>query len=163
MKKLLFLLLPLVVLLATGCPVGLNYSLGTPGKDKIDNDLIGTWVCESEGAEVVKVTLKKGEDHSYAVNVVERGEMYSLETDVLTGWVTNLDDKKFAYFKPDGSDQFYHYCYWLDGSTLMTTDVSLLDGGVDAVNSTQTMREQVSRSIKMDGWGDEIHTWNKQE
>ena len=161
-KKILILLLPAVLLLMMGCPVGLDYSLGTPGSESIDKSLIGTWVCKSEDAEVKRVKVAKGNDNSYAVTVLERGEMYSLETDKLQGWVTTVKEKNFMYLQPEGDAKYYHYCYWMDGGDLSTTDVALLDGGVDAVSSTETLRKQVETSMRMDDWGKETQEWVKE-
>jgi hypothetical protein len=162
MKKYLILLLPAVLLLMMGCPVGLEYSLGTPGEEKLDKSLIGTWRCKSDEAEVKRVKIDKGDENSYKVTVMERGEMYSLETDKLTGWVTTIKEKNFVYFQADDDDKFYHYCYWLDGGDLVTTDVSLLDGGVDALTSTESLRKQVETSMRMDEWGKETLEWIKE-
>ncbi|MEY3442953.1 MAG: hypothetical protein RLZZ519_1234 [Bacteroidota bacterium] len=161
-KHTLFVLLPIMVLLMTGCPVGLDYSLGTPGSEEINKDLVGTWVNSSEEAEVKRVKIAKGKDNSYEVTVLERGEMYSLETDELQGWVTSVEEKSFLYLKPDGEEKYYHYCYWMDGANLQTCDVSLLDGGVDAVTSTETLRKQVATSMHMSEWGSEIQDWSKE-
>ena len=145
-KHTLLALLPIMVLLMTGCPVGLDYSLGKPGSEEINKALIGTWVNASEEAEVKK----------------ERGEMYSLETNDLQGWVTSVGEKSFLYLKPDGEEKYYHYCYWMDGENLITCDVSLLDGGVDAVTSTETLRQQVAKSMSMSDWGSETQEWGKE-
>ncbi|HEX2900424.1 MAG TPA: hypothetical protein VHS96_11955 [Bacteroidia bacterium] len=161
-KHFLLLLLPAVVLLMTGCPIGLDYSLGTPGTEEINKSLIGTWVNGSEEAEVKRVKIAKGKDNSYEVAVQERGEMYSLETDELQGWVTTVEDKSFIYLKPIGEEKYYHYCYWMDGSTLITCDVSLLDGGVDMVTSTETLRSQVAKSMHKAEWGSEVQEWTKE-
>lgn len=161
-KHFLLLLLPAVVLLMTGCPIGLDYSLGTPGTEEINKSLIGTWVNGSEEAEVNRVKIAKGKDNSYEVAVQERGEMYSLETDELQGWVTTVEDKSFIYLKPIGEEKYYHYCYWMDGSTLITCDVSLLDGGVDMVTSTETLRSQVATSMHKAEWGSEVQEWTKE-
>ena len=161
-KHTLLALLPIMVLLMTGCPVGLDYSLGKPGSEEINKALIGTWVNASEEAEVKKVKLAKGKDNSYEVTVLERGEMYSLETNDLQGWVTSVGEKSFLYLKPDGEEKYYHYCYWMDGENLITCDVSLLDGGVDAVTSTETLRQQVAKSMSMSDWGSETQEWGKE-
>lgn len=162
MKKISILLLGLVALLCTGCPVGLDYAIGEPGSEKIDQGLVGKWLSENSGAEVLSVDIAKKDDHSYKVTVLERGEMYALETDNLTGWVTTVNGGNFLYLKPDGEDKFYHYQYRFDGKDLVTNDVSLLDGGIDAVTSTETLRKQVATSMGMDGWADEKNTWTKE-
>lgn len=157
-----FLLLPVVVLLMMGCPVGLDYSLGAPGTESIDKSLVGTWMCTSDEGEVKRVQLAKGKDNSYAVTVLERGELYSLETNHLTGWATTVQEKSFIYLQPMGDEKYYHYCYWMEGSTLVTCNVALLDGGIDAVSSTETLRSQVSRSMRMEDWGKETLEWIKE-
>jgi hypothetical protein len=161
-KSYLLLLLPAVILLMTGCPIGLDYSLGNPGTEKIDKTLVGTWRNHQEEPEVKRVKIERTDDESYSVTVLERGEMYSLETDNFTAWITTIEEKNFFYLRPAGEDEYYHYCYWMEGSTLVTTDVALLDGGVDAVSSTETLRGQVARSMRMDEWGKEIQEWTKE-
>jgi hypothetical protein len=162
MKKHFLWLLPLMLLLATGCPIGLDYPLGDIGQEKIDKELIGTWVNSSSEAEVQRVTIDKGDENSYAITVQERGEMYALETDQLTGWVTSVKGRNFVFFRPEGEEKYYHYCYWFEGtSTLHTCDVALLDGGVDAVTDTKSLREQVASSMEKDAWGDETQEWGR--
>jgi hypothetical protein len=159
MKKNLLLLLPLLMLLLTGCPVGLDSPLGELGKEKIDKALIGSWHSLSTESEVQRVTISKKDEHSYNVEVKERGEMYALETDKLTGWVTTVKEKNFVFFQPEGDAKFYHYCYWWDGSSLITCDLALLDGGVEDATDTKSLRAQVERSIVKDAWGEETIEW----
>lgn len=142
------LVLSMILLVGTGCPVGIEHPLGYPGTEKIDRDLIGTWACQVEEGEVQRIQISEGTANSYEVTVLERGSTYALETDVLTGWVTELDKKKFVYFKPDNEESYYLYAYELDGKqTLRTWDVGLLVGGVDAVTSTEAFRKEVSASL----------------
>jgi hypothetical protein len=162
MKKLSILFLGLVTLLSTGCPVGLDYALGVPGSEKINPALIGTWHCERESPEVVRAKVEKGEQNSYKVTVLERGEMYALETDNLQGWITTLNNATFLYLKPEGEEKFYHYQFSLEGSKLTTNDVSLLDGGVDAITSTESLRDQVKKSMSHEEWASEPSTWTKE-
>ena len=94
MKKLLLYSSIIVIsLLNFGCPVGLDYALGNPGKEKIDTKLIGIWSNSEEDPEVVRATISKIDNYSYKIVVNERGSMYSLETDELTAWVTKVDGK----------------------------------------------------------------------
>jgi hypothetical protein len=153
----------LTLLVVTGCPVGLDYSLGKPGSEKIDKRLVGTWVPESNDAEVRKVKISKKDDTSYKVEVIERGEMYALETDNFTGWVTELNGATFFFVQPDNEEKFYHYQYKMgDNGQMTTNDVSLLDGGVDAVTSTESLREQVESSMKQATWAEEKINWEKE-
>lgn len=158
MKKLLsFALLAFIVMTFYGCPIGLEYSLGYTDKEAIDPGLVGTWaISEGQDGEVLKLKIAKKDANSYAVEVIERGELYSLETDKLTGWVTKVGDRTFFYVKPDNEEKFYHYHYVLEGKKkLIIHDVALLDGGVDAISSTETLRSQVERSIPKEEWGKE--------
>jgi hypothetical protein len=164
MKK--FIHLSIFILVITsfyGCPIGIDYPIGTPGKEKINKELIGTWVCSNLEAEVLKVKFEKSDDNSYKVTVLERGTMYGLETDFLTGWVSEVEGKTFLFFKPDNEDKYYHYMIKDIGTNEMVTcDVSLLDGGIDAVTSTESFRKQVAVSMKKAEFGDESTSWTRE-
>ena len=162
MKKYTVVLLALALMVCSGCPIGLDYPLAPKGEEKIERELIGTWVAEAEDPEVKKVSLKSSGDNTYEVEVLEKGSMYSLETDKLEAWVTTVNKGNFLILKPEGEDKFYHYQFHFNGNKLVTNDVSLVDGGVDAVTSTETLRNQVERSMGMEGWADENISWNKE-
>ena len=152
-----------LIFMLYACPIGLDYSLGTPGTEKIDPHLTGTWLCTDNDAEVLKVSFTKRDNTSFNVEVLQRGEMYSLNTDKLIGWTTTVNGKTFLYVKPDDEERYYHYCYSFDNkNTLRIHDVSLLDGGVDAVTSTESLRTQVGNSIEKEGWGKEQLTYSRQ-
>ena len=59
MKKLLFaLFIAPIMLLTTGCPVGITYPLGTPGTEKIDKSILGKWVQEpGDDKEILSVQI----------------------------------------------------------------------------------------------------------
>ncbi|MGV3629734.1 MAG: hypothetical protein ACO1O6_00915 [Bacteroidota bacterium] len=156
MKKILFFL-PLVFLLHA-CPMGLDYAMSEPGSEPVNQKLIGTWISDNPGGEITKIEFIKDRPNSLKAKVIERGEMYSLETDNLEVWQTVLNGKTFLILKPEGEAKFYHYQYELKDDEIVFHDVSLLDGGVDAVNSSQSLREQVSRSMSMEKWGEEKST-----
>jgi len=164
MKKLpLFAVLAVMIMSFYGCPVGLDYPLGNPGKEKIDKNLIGTWTNDAEDPEVRKLTISKNDDYSYKILVIEKGSMYSLETDNLTGWITKIEGNTFFYAKADNEEKYYHYMFHFGGKNEMTTcDVSLLDGGVDSVTSTDALRKQVAVSMKKIEFCNEITTWTKE-
>ena len=63
MKKSLFTLavLPLLFLLA-GCPVGIDFPLGTPGTEKIDKQLLGKWSQSNTDLEVMRMEFEKLND-----------------------------------------------------------------------------------------------------
>ncbi len=164
MKKLLHLsIFILIITTFYGCPVGIEYPLGNIGKEKIDKTIIGTWLCSAEDPEVKKVTISRKDDYSYTVKVLEKGSMYSLESDDLTGWTTEVDGKTFLFFRENTGTTYYHYMINESGKNKMTTcDVSLLDGGVDAVTSTEAFRTQVSSSMKMAEYCAETLNWTKE-
>lgn len=150
------------VLLFYGCPVGLDHSAGTPGTEKIDKSLLGTWVTEKTEHEFKKVTVTKLDDYSYNVVVDEVGELYSVEGKEFTGWVTTIKDKKFLYAKPTNESSYYLYHYEIKDKKLITYDVGLLDGGIEAVKSTESLRKQIETSLGMDGCLSEETTFTKQ-
>lgn len=162
MKKLFFIPLLVCTLLWMGCPVGLDYSLAEPGKEKIDKGLVGTWDNGNDEETVKSVRIKADGKYKYRVEVLEKGELYSPQSNLLTAWVTQLDGTKFIYLQADGEETFYHYQYKISGKTLTTVDMALLDGGLDAVTSRESLRKQVSKSMKMDDWGKEHLDWTKQ-
>lgn len=148
-NPLVFMLLVAFAILISGCPVGLEYPLGDPGKEKIDEQLLGTWIAESEDAEMQKLTITKKDDYTYEVNILEKGEMYAMEVDDLDAWVTTFEGQSFVFGKPhDENDQkFYHYHYAFEGDYLVIHDMSLLEGGMDAVTSREALRKEVAASM----------------
>jgi hypothetical protein len=131
--------------------VGISYPLGNPGTEKIDERLLGTWIAQTEDAEMKKLVISKKDAYTYRVQVLEPGEMYALETDWLDAWVTQFEGYSFVYGKPDDDpeENYYLYQYAFEGNTLVTQDVSLLVGGMDAVTSPDTYKEEVRESLKL--------------
>ncbi len=158
----LLALIPLMFILS-GCPVGITYPLGFPGTEKIEKDLIGTWIQSDTALEVIKMKIEKLDDFSYKLTVLERGTSYMEETDVFKGWCTAINKQQFVYFQTfdDANSEYYHYAYKFDGKKLITYDMSLLDGGTDAVTSTQTFREQVTTSMTKPEFLSSEIIWNK--
>ena len=152
MKKfnLLFVLTPFILLL-TGCPVGTDYPLSTPGTEKIDKALIGTWIAQDPESSVKKVKIKKSDKYSYNVMVVDTGSYYWVDDMKFTGYTTEMEGKKFVYFKGETSGKYYLYCYEvIDKKQFKTWDVGLKEGGIDAVVSTDAFRQEVIASLKHD-------------
>lgn len=149
-------------LLFSGCPVGVGYAPGIPGKDAIDEKLYGSWKCQDTGGEVLKIRFSKSENSgTYQVRVLERGPMYVLENDDFIGYCTEIKGLKFVYFKPENEERYYCYCYRFDGNNLITHDVSLLVGGAEVVQSIEAHRKEIEASIDKEGWGKETKTWRK--
>ena len=135
----------------TGCPVAISHPLGKPGTEKIDGKLLGVWVATSDSADIVKMEIIKKDDYTYAVEVLESGENYMVESNNFDAWFTKLDGKSFVYSKPTdpAKDEYYLYHYSFKDKTLALEDVSLLVGGIDAVTDSETFRKEVSASLKM--------------
>lgn len=145
MKK-FFFLLPLLFLL-TACPVDLEYAPGKVASEQVDARLIGTWEAESSECEIRKVTIKKKTANEFSVQVLERGELYALETDDLTLYQTKIDNLTILYLKPSNEEKYYLYQVVIKSEKeIEIGDVSLLDGGVDAVSDTESLRKQISNS-----------------
>ena len=93
------------------------------------------------------MTIKKKTANEFSVQVLERGEMYALETDDLTLYQTKIDDLTILYLKPSNEDKYYLYQVVIKStSEIELGDVSLLDGGVDAISDTESLRKQISNS-----------------
>ena len=73
-------MLPLMALI-TGCPVGVDFPLGEPGKEKLDEQLIGTWVQPDTAMEATRIAIEKIDKHSFKLTVLEEGGMFMEETD----------------------------------------------------------------------------------
>lgn len=159
MKKLLFFI-PLIFLVQA-CPLGLDYSLTELGTEQINQNLIGIWKNNNPDGEVQKVEFMPGEKNSLNVRVIERGEMYGLETDDLIAYQTVLNGKTFLILKPSDEDKYYHYQFEVKGDKLFYNDMSLLDGGVDAVTSIESLRDQVARSMEKEEWAKEKYEMSR--
>lgn len=159
MKKLLYAI-PFLFLL-TACPIGLDYAPDTLEAEKVNPALQGTWTCDITDAETRKVEITKLTPTKYKVTVLERGELYALETDILYLYETTLDGLHILYLKPDNEDKYYLYQYVLDGEKLELADIPLLDGGVDAVTSTEALRSQIASSMKMEDFRKDVLTYRK--
>jgi len=162
MKKLLFAL-PVLFLL-TACPIGLDYAPGKVGTEAVDSRFEGTWTIDpsTPDHEVVKVTFKKQNKFAYAVTVEERGEMYAMETDDYFMYQTTVDGLNIMYLKPSNEEKYYMYQFEFDGKQLVVGDISLLDGGVDALTSTESLREQIKTSKPMEEFKNiEKYVFNK--
>src|SRR3989338_8292247 len=141
--------------LLTACPIGLNYSLGEPGTEKIDQLLIGTWECDNKDSEISIIQFLPRDKYSLTAKVLEHGLSFAAEDEEFVVYQTVLEGQLFLIFKGSGDSDWYHYHYRLDGDKIVFHDVSLLLGGVEAVTSTRSLREEVSQSMQMEGWGSE--------
>jgi len=159
----LLLFIPLCLVL-TGCPVGINYPIASPGTEKIDKNLIGRWSQSNADMEVMKMEIVKLNDNTLKVTVLERGGMYMEETDEFKAWCTKIEGQEFVYLQNYLSDtsDYFHYAYKFDGKDLLTYDISLLDGGVDAVTSTEAFQTQIRTSMIKPEFLSEETRWTKE-
>jgi len=164
MKRMLKIsLFAIIICTFYGFPVGLDYPIAEPSKEKIEENLIGTRKNNNPEAEIIRVKISKKDKNTYTVQVLEKGELYALQTDNFTGWSCSLNSEKFLYFKPDNEDQYFHYFIKeLKGNKMTTCDLSLLDGGKDAVTSTEALRKEAISSMKMEGFCAETEEWTKE-
>ncbi len=136
-----------------GCPVGIDYPPDEPGTVKIDKALLGTWTCTMDTCSDLQVVkVEKNDDYSYTIEVLAKGSMYSVNDDKFKGYVTNIDGKDILYAHEESTGKYYNYHYLVSGNKLTLYDVSLLVGGIDAATSTQAFRNEISASIKLEGF-----------
>lgn len=163
MKKIL-LFAPLLLLL-TACPIEMDYAPGKAGSETVDSRLIGTWQISDQDLErdpeIVKVKISKKDKFSHQVEVLERGGMYALETDKLTLYETAINGLQIIYLQPEDSKKYYMYQVQISGNKAVIADVPLLDGGVDAVSSIESMRKQIESSMSKPEFYNSPFTYKK--
>lgn len=151
-----FLLLMPVAMLLTACPVSQEFPLGIKGEYPFDNRLIGVWSNGQESVEASQVEIKAQNDGKSAqLNVLERGSLYTPETNLFEAWLTIIKDETFLVLKemptePAEKESYFLYHLTIEENLVTTRDVGLLVGGSDAVTSTETFREEVKQSLEID-------------
>lgn len=163
-KKIATLLfLPLVFLLI-GCPVGLIFPADIIGKNPIDSRLLGTWETDNKDIEITKVKLSDNGNNTYSIEILTRGEMYSLETDHMVGWITRIGGYDILIAQPDNDQKYYHYMFRFDtDGNLVIADVPLIVDGVDGITSTESLRAEILASSKLEGFVAEERTYTKEK
>lgn len=158
----IFWFIPLLLL--AGCPVGTDYPLGMPGEEKIDKNLLGTWTATDNTSYVKKVKIEKADEYSYNVEVLDTGENYWVNDTKFKGYVTQIEDKQFVYFKGITDGKYYLYCYnKKNKKTIETYDVGLKVDGIKAVTSIPAFREEVKKSLKKEDCLIEKIVWKKEK
>lgn len=158
MKKIFFALTVIAgLLLFTGCPVATKYTLSTPGSEKIDAKLIGTWQTLTTDAPVLKIKVERADNYSYNVTVIDKGDLYTVDETQFKGYIANFEGNTFFYLFDDVTGDYFLQHYRFDGRQVVVSDVSLKVGGVDACTSNETYRAEVKASMKFtDFLGDPI-------
>lgn len=151
-RTLKFLILPtlfLGLMFIYGCPLDMNFPPDKPGSKHIDEALLGTWHCVNDTCNDLQVVLvEKEDDYTYAIEVKEKGEDFMVDAVTFSGYVTEIDGKKFLYVRGNEMDTYFTYHYQVSGKKLSIYDVGLLVGGKEAVTSTEAFRAEISASLK---------------
>lgn len=153
MKKAYLLLSIACVILFFGCPVGMSFAPGEPGKELLDERIIGTWTTKDEFSVFKKAEVAKADSSSFRVKLYETTDMFVLgdETE-LTGWTTRIDEQDFLYLLSAELNEYFTYGYSLREKGILLYDAALLDGGKDSVTSKESFRAQLATSIKKEEW-----------
>jgi hypothetical protein len=153
MKQEATVLISLSVILLFGCPAGLKYSPGKPGTEKLDTRILGKWVTSDEFSVFKKAEVTQVDEFTFRAKLEETTDMYILgdETE-LNGWTTVIDNQSFLYIFSKQQEEFYSYGFTFKDGGLVMYDAALLEGGQDAVVSTETFRSQLAASIKKEEW-----------
>ncbi|HRY33046.1 MAG TPA: hypothetical protein P5531_08790 [Bacteroidales bacterium] len=140
-----------LVLLLQACPVSLDFPLGEEGIYPLDKALLGTWVNQGSGEdiEVKEVEVRALDAYTYRITVLQKTGSYMMSDMEFNAWIAKLDGEAFLVIDEGDGQKFLHYCYRLKGKQVTLYDMGLLDGGMDAVLSVESLRDQVSRSMKM--------------
>jgi hypothetical protein len=144
-------LLFLLAIVTTGCPVGIAYPLCEENKvEKLDKKLLGTWRSTADSAEILQVRITEEDGLTFGIEVLEKSDNYMADDTRFFGWTTKLDGHNFLFSQGRDSDSkdYFLYHYRFEGKKLLIEDVGLLEGGMDAVTSTEAFRKEVSASLK---------------
>ncbi len=153
MKKGYLVLGLAAVVLFLGCPVGMSFAPGDPGKEFLDERIVGTWITADEFSVFKKAEVARADSSSFRVKLYETTDMFVLgdETE-LQGWTTRIDDQPFLYVLSAELNEYFTYGYAFQNGGIVLYDAALLDGGKDSVLSTESFRNQLAASIKKEEW-----------
>ncbi len=158
MSKITLLLKYITVLslaiLLQACPVSLDFPLEEPGNVPADGALEGIWVNTGhpDSVEVLEARIRLIDRFRLRIEVLKKTANYFTDLTEFDAWVSNLEGEKFLVIQEGDNEKFMHYCYKLKAGELVLYDMSLLDGGTDAVTSTDALREQVRLSLQDPGF-----------
>lgn len=147
-----------------GCPTGTTCPLGEKGKVKINPGLIGIWTNALKDVEAKIISIEKATNYTYTIKVLERGAMFIAESEVFTGWLTELDGNTFLCLQEAGTQNYFTYHLKINDKQRVTTrDFSFHDAGKDAINSISSYRDFVSASLKHDDFFETKIDWIKEK
>jgi hypothetical protein len=145
-----FALLGALLIVLTGCPIGLDYPLGNSSEQKIDTKLIGKWTIDDPEETILSVSFSKKAENMYLITIHEYSEFFTPETLYFNGWIVSLGGMSFLCTQEIANpDTYYHYVLISVSDNLLNIcDMSLLNQGLDAIKSTETLRAEVLESMK---------------
>jgi hypothetical protein len=158
-----FFLLAASLFVLTGCPIGLDYALGTSTDVKIDTNLLGQWTIDDPEETILSVSFAKKTESTYQVTVNEYSEMFTPESVEFTAWIVSLGGMRFLCMQENANPEvYYHYVLFeLSADVLKVCDLSLLHEGMDAVKSTESLRNEVLASMKKTEFTEDILIYQK--
>ncbi len=147
----------------TGCPIGLDYPLGYKGEEKNDAKLYGAWEINDPEETVLAFKVTRKTENTMQFTVLEPGELFTPNTYEFTGWIVSLGGMRFLCLSEDAEpNAFYHYViHSVSETEFKISDLTLLDGGLDAVTSQENLRKEVLSSMKKPNFLDGAITYTK--
>jgi len=145
-----FALLGALLIVLTGCPIGLDYPLGKSNEEKIESKLLGKWTIDDLEETIITVSFGKKSENMYLITIHESSELFAPESIYFNGWIVSLGGMNFLCTQEIANpDTYYHYVLISVSDDLLSIcDMSLLNQGIEAVKSTETLRTEVLASMK---------------
>ncbi len=150
-----------------GCPISSSYPLvNKSSADKFDSNLLGAWQNKAGEVEVNEIKIEKGrQENTYKITVTDKGDSFMADTELFTGWVATLNNKKFLVLQeehPTGpKDVFYVYTLVWDDKRMISHNISLKVKGADAITSVRAYQEEVLASMKKEDFLSNRINWLK--
>jgi len=151
MKRLLsFAILGVMLTVLTGCPIGLDYPLGKSNEQNIDAKLLGKWTIDDPEETVITVSFAKKSENLYLITIHEFSDLFAPETVLFDGWIVSLGGMRFLCTQEIANrSTYYHYVLInVSDNLLNICDMALLNQGMDAITSAETLRSEVLASMK---------------
>ncbi len=153
-------------ILFMGCPASTKFPLGPGNEQKVDKNLLGTWIANSSDAEGQMFTVEKLDDYTYDVLIDSTGKYFGASTTRFKGWTTKVDGLNFFILQSvvDGEpiEEYFQYQFELRNDVLTTQNITFPDGGGNTITSTESYRELVSASLHVYGSLKSTLTYHKQ-
>lgn len=150
--KIFVFTLGLSMFLLVGCPINTAFPLGKKGETAFNESLLGIWTNDHTDGVATKVSITKDTDLNCAVlHIDTKGEMFMAETVDFKIWLTTIEQKTFLVLQDliDGvpHENYHAYHLLIDERLVITSDISLLVDGSDAITSIDNYRAEVKASM----------------